>query len=249
MVSTVKNPFQMALDAEGVTGKLAKVAESIYQQESGKGKNTATSNAGARGGMQVVPGTFAEVADKGWNIDDPVDNARAGIRYLKKMDKLAGGDAALTAAGYYGGPGGLAKAKQGIAVADPRNPKAPTTLEYGAQVAARIGEGTGGYGSAPQAKGAPAVELGPTIQGGVLPEEAPVARSRPTGPDAWEQFNQQVMAAAPQAVTPEALNFGSYIPMPNMESAMGPQAGYYKPSPRVPPQRVKPFKGWTGFDV
>lgn len=134
-------PFDAALLAEGVTGAAADVARSIYQQESGSGKNTKTSNAGAVGGMQVMPGTFKEVAGEGWDINDPVHNARAGIRYVQKMSDLAGGDPALTAAGYYGGPGGLAKARKGVAVSDPRNPNAPNTLQYGQQVAARVPKG------------------------------------------------------------------------------------------------------------
>lgn len=135
------SPFDAALQAEGVTGRVADIARSIYQQESGGGKNTKTSNAGAVGGMQIVPATFKGVADEGWDINDPVHNARAGIRYIQQMNKLAGGDPALTAAGYYGGPGGLKKARQGVAVSDPRNPNAPNTLEYGQQVAARIPKG------------------------------------------------------------------------------------------------------------
>ncbi len=134
----VADTFTAALALEGVSGKLADFARSIYQQESGGGKNTKTSNAGAVGGMQVIPSTFASVADKGWNIADPVQNARAGIRYLKQLDKQSGGDPALTAAGYYGGPGGLEKARKGVAVSDPRNPNAPNTLQYGQQVAARL---------------------------------------------------------------------------------------------------------------
>ena len=132
------SPLDSALAAEGVTGKLADVARSIYQQESGGGKNTKTSNAGAVGGMQIIPSTFASVADKGWDIKDPVLNARAGVRYLQQLDQQSGGDPALTAAGYYGGPGGMEKARKGVAVSDPRNPNAPTTLEYGKQVVARL---------------------------------------------------------------------------------------------------------------
>ena len=135
-----KNLFEMALAAESVTGQLAEVSRSIYKQESGAGSNTKTSNAGAVGGMQIIPSTFKSVADKGWDINDPLLNARAGIRYIKQLDKQSGGDPALTAAGYYGGPGGMEKARRGIAVSDPRNPKAPTTLEYGRQVAARLGK-------------------------------------------------------------------------------------------------------------
>ena len=109
-MAKTKDLFEEALAAEGITGQLAEVARSIYKQESGGGKNTKTSNAGAVGGMQILPTTFASVADKGWDINDPMMNARAGIRYIKQMDKLAGGDPALIAAGYYGGPGGLQKA-------------------------------------------------------------------------------------------------------------------------------------------
>ena len=124
-MAKTNNLFEEALKAEGITGQLADVARSIYMQESGGGKNTKTSNAGAVGGMQIIPSTFRSVADKDWDINDPMMNARAGIRYLKQLDKQAGGDPALTAAGYYGGPGGLEKARRGIAVSDPRNPKAP----------------------------------------------------------------------------------------------------------------------------
>jgi len=132
------SPLDVALAAENVDPKIADIARSVYMQESSGGRNTKTSNAGAVGGMQIRPGTFSGVADKGWDINDPVQNARAGVRYLAQLYKQAGGDPALTAAGYYGGPGGLEKARRGVAVSDPRNPNAPTTLEYGKQVADRV---------------------------------------------------------------------------------------------------------------
>ena len=134
----VRDMFDQALMAEGITGQLADLARSIYMQESGGGRNTKTSNAGAHGGMQVIPTTFNSVADKGWDINNPEHNARAGIRYLKQLDKMSGGVPELTAAGYYGGPGGMKKARQGIAVSDPRNPHAPNTLQYGQQVVQRM---------------------------------------------------------------------------------------------------------------
>jgi hypothetical protein len=137
-LASKKSPFDAALAAEGVTGRIADIARSIYQQESGSGKNTKTSNAGAVGGMQIIPATFNRMADKGWNINDPQQNAQAGIRYIKTLYDKAGGDPALTAAGYYGGEGAIPKAKAGIAVSDPRNPNAPDTLQYGQQVAARL---------------------------------------------------------------------------------------------------------------
>lgn len=132
------NPFETALQDEGVSGPVADFARSIYSQESGSGRNTKTSNQGAVGGMQIIPSTFATVADKGWNISDPIQNARAGIRYAKQMFERAKGDPKIAAAGYYGGSGGLDKASRGIAVFDPKNPNAPNTLQYGEQVASRI---------------------------------------------------------------------------------------------------------------
>lgn len=133
-----QSPFDAALQAEGVTGKKADFMRSIYQQESTSGKNTATSNAGAVGPMQVTPAAFSDVADKGWSINNPIQNLRSGIRYASQMYDKAGGDPSVAAAGYYGGGGGLTKAQNGVAVSDPRNPGAPNTLQYGAQVAGRM---------------------------------------------------------------------------------------------------------------
>lgn len=134
------SPLDAALAAEGVTGPLAQLAQSVYMQESSAGKNTKTSNAGAVGGMQILPGTFAEVADEGWDINDPVMNARAGLRYLKKMHERGGGDPRMAAVGYYGGPGAIDAALRGEARSDPRNPQAPNTLEYADQVTSRTPE-------------------------------------------------------------------------------------------------------------
>jgi hypothetical protein len=130
--------IEEALKAEGVTGVVADLARSIYMQESSGGKNTQTSNRGAVGGMQVLPGTFKEVADKGWDINDPLLNARAGVRYLGKMNQLAKGDPTLTAIGYYGGPGGIDAARRGIARKDPKNPTFPDTFRYAQEAVGRI---------------------------------------------------------------------------------------------------------------
>ena len=129
--------FEVALNLEGATKELRALSKAIYQQESGSGKNTATSHAGAMGGMQIMPDTFNSVADSGWNIKDPLDNSRAGIRYAKQMLERANGDMKLAAAGYYSGPGGMDRAKAGIHVYDPKSAKAPSQLQYGDQVATR----------------------------------------------------------------------------------------------------------------
>jgi len=189
----VKQPFEAALEAEGVTGKLADVARSIYRQESGGGKNTKTSNAGAVGGMQIIPDTFASVADKGWDIADPHLNARAGIRYLKQLDKQSGGDPALTAAGYYGGPGGLEKARRGIAVSDPRNPSAPNTLEYGQQVASRL--------STTKPESRPVVDALNAVAGAIMPSanSGQVDYRTMTDAELMAEYKKFQPAAAPTA--------------------------------------------------
>ena len=217
-----KDLFEEALAAEGITGQLADVARSIYKQESSSGKNTKTSNAGAVGGMQILPDTFASVADKGWDINDPMMNARAGIRYIKQMDKLAGGDPALIAAGYYGGPGGLQKAKQGIAVSDPRNPKAPNTLQYGQQVAARLNGDKAKTKPDMQpveiAKVTPVELPAPEVTAAAQP--VPVAPVEPmpqtvpvmaSGPDPWTEFQERFRTSEP--VRAADLQYG---PMPTM---------------------------------
>ena len=229
-----KDLFEEALAAEGITGQLAEVARSIYKQESGGGKNTKTSNAGAVGGMQILPGTFASVADKGWDINDPFLNARAGIRYLKQLDKQAGGDPVLTAAGYYGGPGGLEKAKQGIAVSDPRNPNAPNTLQYGQQVAARLNGGKAKTKTDTQpveVANVTSVELpAPEVVAEAQPVSAapvePIPQAVPvmaSGPDPWAEFQERFKSSAP--VQAADLQYGQVptmnVQVPNFMAAVG----------------------------
>ena len=229
-MAKTKDLFEEALAAEGITGQLAEVARSIYKQESGGGKNTKTSNAGAVGGMQILPTTFASVADKGWDINDPMMNARAGIRYIKQMDKLAGGDPALIAAGYYGGPGGLQKAKQGIAVSDPRNPNAPNTLQYGQQVAARLKGGKANTKPVEVAKVTPVELPAPEVVAEAqsvsaapvepIPQAVPVMAS---GPDPWAEFQERFKSSAP--VQAADLQYGQVptmnVQVPNFMAAVG----------------------------
>lgn len=185
--------FNEAVKAEGVTGDFERLARSIFQQESGGGKNTKTSNAGAVGGMQIIPATFASVADKGWDINNPLDNARAGIRYLAQMHKASGGDPSLTAVGYYGGPGAITKAKKGIAVSDPRNPKAPNTFQYAQQVVGRMGSGDE---SNPMQAFTPVNKPAPmeAFQSAVPAELQPVQMGSVTGPVAMNDVPAQTQS-------------------------------------------------------
>lgn len=168
-----ESPFDQAIALEGTSGPLLALAKSIYSQESSFGKNTKTSNAGAVGGMQITPDAFDEVADKGWDINNPLDNARAGIRYLAKMYKDAGDDLRLAAIGYYGGPGAIGKARQGKAVSDPRNPKAPDTFQYADSVLGRLKKFGGEIADAviPPAQASEVYQpgMGPVVPTGAVP--------------------------------------------------------------------------------
>ena len=133
-----QSPIDIAISAEAKSPEEAEFLKSIFMQESSGGKNTKTSNRGAVGIGQIQPGTFKEVADKGWDISNPMHNAQASARYALKQYRNNNGNTIVAAAGYYGGPGGAAKAKNGRAVSDPENPDAPNTVEYGKEVAKRL---------------------------------------------------------------------------------------------------------------
>ena len=140
--------FEDMLELEGVTNPQARAfLKSIFEQESSSGKNTKTSAAGAEGAMQVLPGTFKSVADPGWSRANPEHNIRAGIRYGLEALQKASGDMALAATYYYGGPKGMAAAQRGEARFVPAtyDPKgaAPSTLQYGQQVADRAKQSMG----------------------------------------------------------------------------------------------------------
>ena len=131
--------FDDALNVEGINDPHQRAfLKAIYSQESSSGKNTKTSNKGAVGGMQIIPTTFASVADKDMDIRNPFDNMRAGIRYASQGYDKSGGDPILAGAYYYGGPGGMKKAAKGIEVSDSSNPNAPTTIGYGKSIAKKM---------------------------------------------------------------------------------------------------------------
>jgi Transglycosylase SLT domain/SPOR domain len=76
----------------------------VMRQESG-GRVTATSQVGAMGLMQIMPGTYAEMAARYGLGDDPYhpyDNLMAGTAYLREMYDLYGTPAFLAA--YNAGP-------------------------------------------------------------------------------------------------------------------------------------------------
>lgn len=82
------------------------LARAIAWQESGF-NNAAVSNVGARGVMQVMPGTWrwigANLAGRPLDPSSPTDNVQAGTLYLRHLLRETGGDQNLAAAGYYQG--------------------------------------------------------------------------------------------------------------------------------------------------
>lgn len=83
------------------------LAAAIAHQESGF-NNSVVSPAGARGVMQVLPGTF-DYVDRvlGAGPHDPSSpqqNTRAGVIYLRQLLRETGGDESAAVASYYQGP-------------------------------------------------------------------------------------------------------------------------------------------------
>jgi soluble lytic murein transglycosylase-like protein len=98
---------QSTAAANGVPSSLA---AAIAWQESGF-NNSMVSPANARGVMQVTPGTwdFVEqnLAGRPLDPNSAVDNATAGVLYLKHLIAQAGGNEATAVAGYYQGIGSV----------------------------------------------------------------------------------------------------------------------------------------------
>lgn len=132
--------FNQALATEGITDpRQIAFLRALHAQESGGRSSSKDSSRGARGPMQVMPGTFKEVAPD-LNINNPLDNMRAGIRYGVKGFTAARGDPVLAGAYYYGGPGGMNALAQGKVRVNPQDKtgREPNTLEYGQSIASRM---------------------------------------------------------------------------------------------------------------
>ena len=83
-----------------------KLIKAVMQVESG-GNHLAISEKGAKGLMQLVDSTAADMGVK--NIFDPAENIEGGAKYLRKMLDQFGGDLKMALAGYNAGPGNVEK--------------------------------------------------------------------------------------------------------------------------------------------
>ncbi len=88
-------------------GVPASLAQAVGYQESGF-NNDLVSSAGARGVMQILPGTWNWI-QRTLNAGTPLaaasasDNVRGGVLLLHSLLQATGGDPAMAAAGYYQG--------------------------------------------------------------------------------------------------------------------------------------------------
>jgi soluble lytic murein transglycosylase-like protein len=91
----------------------------VIKSESGF-DSIAQSGVGARGLMQLMPGTARYVEDmkpedasKRGDLTDPGHNLKLGIRYLKHLEAMYGGNRVLTLMAYNWGPGHVERTVKG----------------------------------------------------------------------------------------------------------------------------------------
>ena len=102
--TAAKSTDQIVREASKVQGVDSDFIRSVIHQESG-GNTKAISRAGARGLMQLMPGTAAQlgVADS----FSPEQNVHGGARYLRELLERYHGDAIKALAAYNAGPGAV----------------------------------------------------------------------------------------------------------------------------------------------
>ena len=130
----VKEAAEQKLDPK----VLAAIQQGIYGNESdyGRAKTDKPNYAGARGPMQIMPGTFdwmkkSGIIPKDYDIKNPEQNRAAGNALIAHYYNKYEGDPAKVFAAYYAGPGSINK--DGTINShwkDKKNPKAPNVGQY-----------------------------------------------------------------------------------------------------------------------
>ena len=99
-----KSTDQIVLEASVSQGVDSDFLHSVIRQESA-GNAQAVSSAGARGLMQLMPGTAQELGVK--DSFSPEQNVHGGARYLRELLERYHGDAVKALAAYNAGPGAV----------------------------------------------------------------------------------------------------------------------------------------------
>jgi soluble lytic murein transglycosylase-like protein len=99
-----KSTEQIVSEASKLQGVDSDFIHSVIQQES-SGNPRAVSRAGARGLMQLMPGTASQLGVA--NSFSPEQNVHGGTRYLRELLERYHGDAVKALAAYNAGPGAV----------------------------------------------------------------------------------------------------------------------------------------------
>lgn len=193
--------FMADASAEGLTPAQAKLALSIYGQESNYGRADLSKNGKAKGVMQMTPGTFSAFSEQGWDINNPSQNRRAAMRYIKHLWQKSGGDLRKTAGGYYGGEGVISNWRD---VHDPDNPNAPGVFGYADQVLNRMdGLADGAFYRKPEA----------TMLNTIL-DRTPGRTGKSGAGSAWEPVDEITI----RLLYPDGRSQSSKVPIPKKQT-------------------------------
>lgn len=135
----VNDNLDAILSSEGAE-HLAPVVRALYAQETGSGTNARTSTDGARGPMQIMPGTFRQLARPGESIDNPEDNLRVGVRLVKALGDKFNNDPARIAAGYFSGEGNVTPSGDQVIRHDRADGNGKRVSSYVQDVLKRLGD-------------------------------------------------------------------------------------------------------------
>jgi len=139
--ATVK-PGLSPSQVEGMVAKIAQeqgvdpdLAVRIAKQESGFNP-LAVSKQGARGVMQLMPGTAQDMGVT--DVHDPVQNITGGVKYLAMLNKQFGGNEDLVRAAYHSGPTMVAQGGLEALGPEGRNYVQKTAQNRGKQIASEL---------------------------------------------------------------------------------------------------------------